>query len=193
MQKLAQKKGGACLSSEYINSQQHLRWTCSERHEWSALPNTIKKGHWCPICANSGTAAKKSIEEFQAIAKERGGVCLSDEYLGIFKKLKWRCGEGHEWESTPKTIQAGNWCPKCGRIKVGNQLRKSIDDMQVLAYRNGGVCLSNEYLNACTKLKWRCKEGHVWESTPDTIQQGSWCPKCRRIEGWARRRNAALK
>jgi hypothetical protein len=193
MQKLAQKKGGACLSSDYINSQQHLHWTCSEGHEWSALPNTIKKGHWCPICAKSGTAAKKSIEEFQAIAKERGGVCLSDEYLGIFKKLKWRCKEGHEWESTPRSIQIGNWCPKCGRIKVGNQFRKSIEDMQALAEKNGGVCLSDEYLNVSTKLKWRCKEGHEWESTPDNIQQGGWCPRCRRIEGWAKRRNAIAK
>jgi hypothetical protein len=193
MNELAKERRGLCLSPEYINSQSQLQWQCSHGHKWKALPHTIKKGHWCPICANSGSAAKKPIEYFQSLAKDRGGECLSTEHLGVFKKLKWRCKDGHEWEAVPKSILAGNWCPKCGRIKVGNQLRKTINDMRALAEKNGGVCLSDEYLNATTKLKWRCKEGHEWETTPDSVQQGRWCPKCRRIEGWAKRKNAIAK
>jgi len=193
MQKLALNKSGECLSAEYINSQLPLRWQCNKGHIWNAIPHSVKKGHWCPICAKSGSAAKKSIEEFKLLAKQRGGECLSDEYLGIFEKLKWKCKEGHEWEVAPKSVQDGRWCPKCGRIKVGNQFRKSIADMQDLANKNGGVCLSAVYQNIATKLKWRCKDGHEWEASPDGIQQGSWCPKCRRIEGWAKRKNAILK
>jgi len=193
IQELAKEKGGECLSSEYINSQCPLLWQCSHGHKWTALPYSIKKGHWCPICANSGKAAKKSIEQFQALAKERGGLCLSIEYLGIFEKLKWRCKEEHEWEATPKSIQAGRWCSKCGRKKVGNQLRKTIEDMRVLAKKHGGFCLSDEYINVTAKLKWRCKEGHEWETMPDSVQQGRWCPKCRRIEGGAKRRKVVAK
>ena len=188
MKKLALNKSGECLSTEYINSQLPLQWQCNKGHVWNAIPHSIKKGHWCPICAKSGSTAKKSIEEFKLLAKERDGECLSDEYLGIFEKLKWKCKEGHEWEVAPKSVQDGRWCPKCGRIKVGNQFRKSIEDMQDLANKNGGVCLSTEYQKITAKLKWRCKEGHEWEASPDGIQQGSWCPKCRRIEGWAKRR-----
>ena len=28
------------------------------------------------------------------------------------------------------------------------------------------------------KLKFKCKEGHVWESLPQPIEKGSWCPYC---------------
>ncbi|PKM92484.1 MAG: hypothetical protein CVU81_00175, partial [Euryarchaeota archaeon HGW-Euryarchaeota-1] len=44
----------------------------------------------------------------------------------------------------------------------------------------GGKCLSTKYINANTKLKWQCKEGHRWEAIPSSIKKGSWCPVCAR-------------
>ena len=45
-------------------------------------------------------SAKLTIEQMQALAKKRGGVCLSKRYDGTHTKLRWRCAEGHEWEMT---------------------------------------------------------------------------------------------
>ena len=36
------------------------------------------------------------IEKMREAARERGGECLSDDYVNANTKLKWRCAEGHE-------------------------------------------------------------------------------------------------
>jgi hypothetical protein len=189
MQKLASIKGGKCVSTKYENALQKLSWACKRGHQWYALPNSIKQGHWCPTCSNSGKGAKKTIEHFKTIAQARGGECLSESYDGIFLKLRWRFSQGHEWEAPAKSVQDGRWCAVCGRRNVGEKLKKTISDMQKLAEMNGGECLSSVYQDAKTNLKWRCAKGHEWFSAPTTISSGSWCSYCRRREAWDRRRD----
>ena len=56
------------------------------------------------------------IEDMRSAAKFRGGKCLSKtmEKGEMYKKLKWQCHNGHEFESSPFTIlRAGHWCPEC--------------------------------------------------------------------------------
>ena len=94
----------------------------------------------------------------QNLAKKRGGKCLSSKYYNIDTKLKWVCEKGHTWNAIPYTIKKGTWCPNC----VGKN--KTISDMQNLAKKRGGKCLSSKYYNNRTKLEWECKKGHIWES-----------------------------
>ena len=55
---------------------------------------------------------KGTIEEMQAIARQRGGLCLSNTYLNSKTKLKWQCAYGHIWEATPRDVKhRGKWCP----------------------------------------------------------------------------------
>ncbi len=51
MRKAASTFDGRCLSKKYINVDTPLRWRCLEGHEWSARPENVLAGHWCPICA----------------------------------------------------------------------------------------------------------------------------------------------
>ncbi len=50
--------------------------------------------------------------------------------------------------------------------------------MQKIAESRGGKCFSKKYINNRTKLKWKCKEGHIWEATPSNIKRGQWCRVC---------------
>lgn len=54
----------------------------------------------------------------------------------------------------------------------------SILDMQAIAERKNGKCLSEKYINSITKLKWQCSQGHIWEQIPGHIVRGVWCKKC---------------
>ena len=92
MQKLAESKGGKCLSKEYKGNKIKLKWQCKEGHVWEAKPNSVVYGYWCPHCAG---VAKLTIEEMQELARNKGGKCLSKEYKGNKIKLKWQCKEGH--------------------------------------------------------------------------------------------------
>ena len=112
------------------------------------------------------------------LARSRGGKCVSRRYVSSSTKLRWQCAEGHQWEAPPNTIQQGSWCPRCSYVARGDQKRLNVGDMHALASERGGRCRSQTYSNANTKLLWECAEGHVWEATPDRIQQGKWCPHC---------------
>jgi len=52
MQVIAASRGGRCLSDEYIDNQTHLLWECKDGHQWRAIPMSVKKGHWCPVCGH---------------------------------------------------------------------------------------------------------------------------------------------
>ena len=56
-----------------------------------------------------------------------------------------------------------------------------IDSCKLWALKNNGLCLSEIYISAKYKLKWRCENLHEWEATPNCIQQGKWCPFCAKI------------
>lgn len=46
-------RGGKCLSKVYTNSTTKLKWECSKGHSWDALWSNVKRGSWCPACANT--------------------------------------------------------------------------------------------------------------------------------------------
>lgn len=47
----ARKKGGLCLSSEYVNNYTPVEWECGEGHRWWAKwKNVGPNGTWCPKC-----------------------------------------------------------------------------------------------------------------------------------------------
>jgi len=308
MRKIAKSRGGECFSMEYINARTKLRWRCSEGHEWEAVPDSVKRRSWCPTCSlgvsericratfehifskkfpkrrpewltNPKTNFKLELdgyceeigiafefqgdqhyqknpffhisrsleetqyidqlkkklckehgvtlievpsmdydkfgsfimakcreqsiaigplsieafdyksfdiyspfilEEMKRIADSRNGECLSDKYVNSETKLRWRCNEGHEWEATPKMVKSGTWCRICGIVKGAMKQRDTIENMRIIAMSHDGECLSDQYVNDKTKLKWRCSEGHEWKAVPSSVKQGHWCPVCAR-------------
>jgi len=68
MQRIANERGGKCLSDTYVNNQTKLLLECAEGHQWEAAPNSIKNGSWCPHCAR---IAKKG----ERVTR----ICLFDE------------------------------------------------------------------------------------------------------------------
>lgn len=56
-----------------------------------------------------------TAEDLRAAARFRGGE-LVDDYAGgdVYRKLRWRCGRGHEFSSGAYTVlRGGHWCPQC--------------------------------------------------------------------------------
>ena len=192
MKKLAEMFEGKCLSTEYINSKVKLRWQCKKGDEWEAYPDSVKAGHWCPVCAKSNrleTKKNKGLELIKRIVDEKRGKCLTIDNFQTFESiLKWECEFGHAWEMSVNWIKAGYWCPICrGRILT-------IDDAREIARGKGGECLSTIYTNANSKLRWRCGEGHEWETSLSNIQRGTWCDKCARAikaKAWSLQIDAA--
>ncbi|STQ91711.1 zinc-ribbon domain-containing protein [Iodobacter fluviatilis] len=172
MHRIAHAWGGACLSAEYLGIQTHLSFSCSKGHQWEKTPAMILSGHFCSVC---NSRSKKALKAMQTLAAERGWTCLSDEFLHSRSHLRWRCGKGHEWQSTPSAIRMNKGgCPQCYR-----ELHYyTLENMQAFAKTRGGLCLSESFRNVNYKLTWQCHRGHIWQAPPSRVLHRSWCPQC---------------
>jgi hypothetical protein len=170
---IALENNGICLSETY-SSCQKLLWRCSKDHEWYAKIDSIKnRKSWCRICSDNNK--KLNINDAKKIAKQNGGHCLSINYINTATKMIWECSKKHQWNATFMQIRAGRWCPKC----AGN-FKLNIGDAKKAAQNNGGKLLSKKYINANTKLKWKCRHGHIFSKKLTEIIAGKkiWCPEC---------------
>jgi hypothetical protein len=119
-----------------------------------------------------------SIKILQKLAKSKGGKCLSKKYTNGRSKYKWKCSEGHTWEAIVDNIKyRGSWCGICD----DNKRKPSISDLQKLAKKNSGECLSKKYVNDKKAIKWKCFKGHTWKARVSNIKIGQWCNKCRNL------------
>lgn len=175
VQALAQQRGGECLAAQYKSTSEPLLFRCAKGHEWKVRSTDIKHKHsWCPHCAG---LVRLTLEVAQSVAIERGGKCLSEEYVNSKSPLSWRCKKGHVWNNSLSGVRnQKQWCPYCaGKAKL------TIELMRDIATSRGGVCISEVYVNGGTKLKWCCAQGHEWLATPDNVKnRRTWCPVCAR-------------
>ena len=168
-QKLAEKKGGKCLSTVY-KSRAVFDWECKEGHTFKSQIGSIQKGCWCRQCYL--ITVQPTIEKMKGYAKSKGGECLSETYSGSKTKLKWKCSKGHIFMQLPKLIY---WCPTCSNEDI------TIEDCKQWIESKGGECLSTEYKSR-VKTKWRCAKGHEWSSIFNRGGGMSWCLKCVNID-----------
>jgi len=111
MKDIASKHGGKCLSEEYTNAHIRLLWECKHGHQWYASPsNILYRKSWCPKCAGN---IKYKLCDLQVFARSRGGMLLSNEYLGVHACHEWQCAEGHIWDASFASLRRGDWCPRC--------------------------------------------------------------------------------
>ena len=106
----ATARGAVCLSRRVDDPTQALTWRCKNGHVWHARWTRVRRRYeWCPRCKRK----RLTLEEMEAVARARGGTCLSRRYSPAPAKLKWRCARGHVWTATGTQVRRGTWCPTC--------------------------------------------------------------------------------
>ena len=123
------------------------------------------------VCSNFGIDLLKSEKKLMSKRMDSlGGDKKPKGYLNhhadIFRNSKI-------YREKNRELRGKDWSPKV-------PLKLTIEEMRAIAKGRGGKCLSKKYTNSQTKLKWKCGEGHVWESTSNNVKRGSWCPICAR-------------
>ena len=185
-QDYAKSRGGVCLSVEYKGTLTALEYRCAEGHEFSARPTKhIYDASWCPTCL----AAKPVPEaEVRALVAAKGFTLIGD-FNGSNKKMLLQCQNGHHWYCTLTNFKhTKHGCPECSKTAndfVRSKTRKySIADLRGMAKARLGECLSmadapNRYMVATVERgRFRCADGHEWETPFGSIVYGHWCPQC---------------
>lgn len=124
MRDLAARRGGACLSRKYENAYTALEWRCAQGHRWTALPSSVRQGHWCKRCADA--ERRLSPQQIAALAAARGGRCLSTDYVNSQSPMLWECAHRHRWRAIANSIKRGSWCPLCARFRRTNAEREAV-------------------------------------------------------------------
>lgn len=120
LQQRASEQGGECLAQAYVGAISRYRFRCKRGHEWETTGHRIMRGAWCVQCVHDNK--KLGIELMRQIAHERGGACLSEQYVNSATKLQWECHRGHHWHAIPAAVRKGHWCPLCA---IQNRIRNA--------------------------------------------------------------------
>ncbi|MGZ4075485.1 MAG: hypothetical protein ACXVDZ_18210 [Bacteroidia bacterium] len=175
MQNVARHYGGKCLSKEYIEWHDPLKWMCEKGHTWDTSYAVVNQGGWCVQCSKN-EKKEECLERYKAFAIKKGGQCLSLKYINASTKLKFQCAEGHKFTAYTSTVK-GVWCAQCNLDK---KRELKLNKVKLLAQKKGGKCHSVKYINKLSKLKFQCGNGHVWVMPYSEQLQGQWCAQCRR-------------
>lgn len=122
MHRFAAELRGEFLSPEYQGAQKKHQWRCGSGHEFSARPDMVAQGHWCPHCANTRKKSlKKTLADLAALAAARQGRVVSTAYFGSKAKHEWECAAGHRFHTAPTDVAKGNWCRACYEARRGTR------------------------------------------------------------------------
>jgi len=160
----------------------------------------FKNGNWCcsKYCRSCPVIRKKITKKLRTpfkgikeFAENEGYEILSKEkeYKNQFSYLKFRCPEGHEYLAKWSDFKhLGIRCPICYDKKI----RTPFEDIIKIVENKGYTLISKkeDYKNACSKLWFRCSEGHEFLMRWDNFKNGGQrCPECYN----EKRRNPSLK
>ena len=172
------------ILGKYITTNTKIECKCKIcGTEWSTLPKLLLKGCGCKKCSFEamGTSRRKSNEQFVLeLHNINKNVIPLEPYVKDSVKIKCQCSIcNHIWETVPNKLLHGGGCPKC---KGG--IRKSHTEfLEELKEKNIQVIPLEEYINAYTKIKFKCKLcNYEWFSTPtNVLNKRKFCPNCSHI------------
>lgn len=174
--------GAQCLDPAWKGRQARYRFRCGAGHQWTQGLKEIKVS--CPDCTSEARRRRLLVQEglqrLQKLAADHGGVCLSTEYGGGRLRYRFRCAEGHEWDTAGDSVVRGTWCRRCSfaEARVRGRTRDGLQRLQQAAKKRGGVCLSPRYEGTAQRYAVRCAQGHEWQAFGASILKGAWCQKC---------------
>ncbi|MCK5116998.1 MAG: DUF559 domain-containing protein [Candidatus Aegiribacteria sp.] len=172
---LARERGFKWLGPFPKSAHAKTEWRCPDGHTWYATYSKIRMGRGCPVCAGH---MRKTPREYHELAKSLGLQWIGTEVQNTNTCTRWKCPCGFEWEATFKSIRVGAGCPDCTQKRLSDEKRIKPDQYTQLAEYRGIIWLGPEVLSTSEKTKWKCKQGHTFESPYNSIQGGHGCPIC---------------
>ncbi len=154
--------GFKLLKSNWQGWNAQYRFRCGNGHEISRSGSHLYYHIVaCPTCRN-----EESLRQLDQLARQAGGRCLSEQYVGRTASYQFVCREGHVFEKTASNLQKGSWCVLCARAEHSKRMSDpdGMKRLRAAARDRGGKCLSTAYTKLADRYRFRCKEGHEWET-----------------------------
>ncbi|MEA3471515.1 MAG: hypothetical protein U9R24_07340, partial [Thermodesulfobacteriota bacterium] len=92
--------------------------------------------------------------------------------------IKCSCGAGHVFTTSWAKLKAGYGCKYCSLDKVKNKLKLSYEYIVEKFDEEQYTVITDEYINAFSKIKYICPNGHEGTVRWNDWQQGVRCSRC---------------
>lgn len=122
--KLAEDHGLEWVAEEIPRSTTFVTsWCCPKGHRFERSYQDVCRRPACPRC---GPRARKVIEDYVKLAKERGFTWIGGALpLDTHTPTRWRCSKGHKWMARYDKIQhERTGCPKCADMVNGRTVSR---------------------------------------------------------------------
>lgn len=170
--------------------------TCG--HSWEArVANRTKNSAGCPVCTGKlvvpgvNDLATTNPELLKDWDYERNSLEPNEISAGSTKKVWWRCGKLHLWETRPgvRTGPSRSGCPVCSGVKVISGSNDLLTVNPELASQwselNGSALPSHYTAQSGYRAWWQCAthEHHTWQArivdrNRNGTREPTNCPKC---------------
>ena len=165
-------------------------WRCSLGHEWQTAVYAIKAGNSCPYCFGrlaipGQTDLATTHPQLLSMWSGRNTLSPREVTAGSHRKVWWRCGRGHEWETVVASVAVeGSGCPYCaGKRAIPGETDLATvrpDILEQWDYERNTVSPGELLPSAHDRVWWRCALGHSWQAVvfSRTKEKGAGCPYC---------------
>jgi hypothetical protein len=160
------------LESVYINAKTKMRYKCLCGRTSYINLNNFKNGKKCGCDKNVGKRLK--VEDIKKIVEEKGYKFINCDFVKSKHLVEYVCKCGNYKKNQIQTIRKSNGCSNCLRSKFSFDY----DYVKSFFAEKGCELLSTTYINARTKLKYRCNCGNESEIVFDSFRKGNRCKKC---------------
>jgi formylmethanofuran dehydrogenase subunit E len=124
------------------------------------------------------------LEELRLLLEPKQIRVLSKKWISVNSNYELQCGNcGHLWLARGKAFfnerrVAG--CDKCARAAAVERRRGTMKILQEFAGKFDGVVLSTDFTKTTTYYKFRCKYGHEFERSYQSMKDdNSFCLECK--------------
>lgn len=168
-----EREGYTLLSKEYINCKTKLEYECPKGHRHLITWTSWQQGKRCPSCSIN---ARLDIDFLRRAFESEGYKLLSRTYKNNKQLLEYKCPNGHIHKIKWNDWVDGHRCYFClGNVKPEFEVVKTAFESE------GYTLVSTNYINAITKLKYICNNGHTGSITWCGWRRGRRCAECAHI------------
>lgn len=165
--------------NDYENLNSIIKFECDNGHINETKATALKNDNGCSICSGN----KKLTYEFVKEQFEKEDFKLiSESYVNAKTKMNVKCKNDHDINISYDDFTQSNGNSK-GCIYCAGSVRHKYDDVKKSFEDEKYVLISEEYINAHTRLDFICPKGHEHYISYTHFLSGKRCGICSESKG----------
>lgn len=183
---LASNNGWKVIDDRYVDNNTKMTFECKNGHRRNILYSSFKLTLNCSKCRKinqknlpMNNQQQNMYNEIVEFSSNNGWKVVSDRYVNSTEKLIFECVKGHRRTILYRSFKLTLGCKECSIVypktpTMNARQQKHYDELVDIAIRKKWSVVSDRYIDAFTKMDFKCPKGHIRNIVPYSfkLQQG---------------------